>query len=85
MVPVSEESELTSGRIIHQTCIEGLKKKAKEIEDGLTDSAIAISGVIVTPINTAYNASNSAALDGFILNTRTCAHMESANPPNKST
>lgn len=33
MVPVSLESELNSGRIIHHTCIEGLKRKAKEIED----------------------------------------------------
>lgn len=33
MVPVSLESELNSGRIIHQTCIKGLKRKAKEIED----------------------------------------------------
>lgn len=33
MVPVSLESELISGRIIHQTCIAGLKNKAKEIED----------------------------------------------------
>ena len=33
MVPVSLESELISGRIIHKTCIEGLERKAKEIED----------------------------------------------------
>lgn len=33
MVPVSLESELISGRIIHKTCVEGLKRKAKEIED----------------------------------------------------
>lgn len=32
MIPVSLESELISGRIIHKTCIAGLEHKAKEIE-----------------------------------------------------
>lgn len=36
MVPVSLESELISGRIIHRTCIEGLKHKAKEIEEKIS-------------------------------------------------
>lgn len=33
MTPVSLETELISGRIIHQTCVDGLKRKAKEIEE----------------------------------------------------
>lgn len=33
MVPVSLESELVSGRIIHQTCVNGLRHKAKEIDE----------------------------------------------------
>ncbi len=36
MVPVSLETELISGRIIHQTCIDGLKRKAKEIEEKIS-------------------------------------------------
>lgn len=36
MAPVSLETELISGRIIHQTCINGLKNKAKEIEEKIS-------------------------------------------------
>ena len=36
MAPVSLETELISGRIIHQTCINGLKHKAKEIEEKIS-------------------------------------------------
>lgn len=36
MVPVSLETELISGRIIHQTCIDGLKRKAIEIEEKIS-------------------------------------------------
>lgn len=36
MVPVSLETELISGRIIHKTCIDGLKRKAKEIEEKIS-------------------------------------------------
>lgn len=36
MVPVSLETELISGRIIHKTCIDGLKHKAKEVEEKIS-------------------------------------------------
>lgn len=36
MTSVSLEKELISGRIMHQTCIEGLKHKAKEIEEKIS-------------------------------------------------
>ena len=57
---------------------------ANNIVYGLFVIATNSSGVITTPINTAYNANNNAAVAGFMWNARTCAQIDNANPPNNN-
>ena len=57
---------------------------ADNIDNGLIANTAINSGVITTPVNTAYNANNSAPTDGLKLNARTWAQIANANPPNSN-